>query len=117
MPITRFLEASVVAAELRIEKTRTGYNIRPLEAEELTAQELAAAGIAARRRTRTTDPEERARELEQARLLYAHALADDELRRRPTVYVKDTMLILRGKASRLLKEGREQEHARKGEEE
>jgi hypothetical protein len=108
VPIARYLEASVIAAEMRVEKDEHGASrIRPLHADEYTAREYAAAGVAARRRKRTTDPKEHDDEVNGAAALYREALADEEERRRPTIYVSKAMHVSRAKAARLLAEARQ----------
>lgn len=109
VPAQRFLNASIVMAQLRYEQVEPGHWEFSRVREEMTERERTASRMASRRRTRTTDLTELADQAKRAVLLHEGALADEELKRRPTMYVAETMNVSRATASRLLKRGREQQ--------
>jgi hypothetical protein len=112
VPITRYVEAALVAAELKIEEVEPGhYQVRRLHQAEGVAAAERAAATAARRRIRVTDPDEVRAEVARAGELHADALKDEDGRRRPTLYVAEHLHVSRAKAARLLKRFREGEGA------
>lgn len=105
VPLKRFLDASLAAAELRVEETAPGhYRLAPAGDKEFTDAALKrAAHTAARRRTRT----DARTDVDRAIALFEEALTDEEWRRKPTMYVADQMHVSRSTASRLLRRARE----------
>jgi hypothetical protein len=110
LPLRSFLEDAITHAQLPVTEKEPGhFVVRPVNVED--DDDLAAARrvaqVASRRRRRVVDPAEHAAEVKRAGDVYAEALADEAQRRRPLLYVAETLFVSRAKASRLVKEHRE----------